>query len=135
MTGKPSVVQNLDSRGLEKKIKTFKANKSLSNYQNVDDNVDMSAFEGLSLKEYLEVKHHICTTEHHQPCSECSSLIEVANAISREGYMRLNKAIKQAWDNRTLACGPIFCFSTNHCIISINVYHFITPLSFNFFLF
>ena len=91
MTGQPSV-KYFDPRGLEGKIRTFKANKSLSNYQIVDDDTDMSVFEGLNLEEYLKVKHHICTTEHSQPCSNCSSLIEIGNEISKEGYMRLNKA-------------------------------------------
>ena len=93
MTGQPSSAQCFDGRGLKEKIRTFKSNKSLSNFQTLDDDVDVSVFEGLnSLKEYLEVRRHICKTEHLQPCSECLSLIEIGNEISREGYMRLNKA-------------------------------------------
>ena len=40
----------------------------------------------------MEVKHHVCTKEHHQLCSGCSSLIEIGREISREGYMTLNQA-------------------------------------------
>lgn len=92
MTGQPSLLQCLEDRGLEDKIRTFKASKLLSNFRIVDDDTDISVFEGLSLKECLEVKHHVCTTEHHQPCSACSSLIEIGKEISREGYMSLNQA-------------------------------------------
>ena len=91
MTGQPSLLQCLEDRGLEDKIRTFKANKLLSNYRIIDDDTDISVFEGLSLEEYLEVKH-VCTTEHHQLCSGCSSLIEIGKEISSEGYMRLNQA-------------------------------------------
>lgn len=53
---------------------------------------DTSVFEGFSLKECLEVKHHVCTTEHHQPCSACSPLIEIGKEVSREGFMSLYQA-------------------------------------------
>ena len=92
MTGQPFVAQPCEDKGLEEKIRTFKANKSLSKYKKVDEDLDVSVFEGLNLKEYLEVKYHICSTEHHQPCLECASLIEIGNEIKKEGYLRLNRA-------------------------------------------
>lgn len=92
MTVQPPVTQCLEEAGLEEKIRTFRANKSLSNYHTVGKDTDMSVFKGLSLQEWLEVKQHICITEHPQPCSGCSSLIKIAHVIIREGYIRLNEA-------------------------------------------
>lgn len=77
---------------LDEKINIFKKQKELYQYRKVNDSLDISVFEGLSLEDYLTVLHHLCCYGHCKPCKKCHPLLKVGNEILKEGYMRLNKA-------------------------------------------
>jgi len=59
--------QSSGDGGLEQKVKTFKANKTLSLFRTIDDDLDVSVFEGLTLSEYLEVKRYLCSAMFDMP--------------------------------------------------------------------
>lgn len=49
------------------------------------DNVYVSLFRGLSLKEYVVARSSNCQIYHTQPCLECQVLLSVAARIVEEG--------------------------------------------------
>ncbi len=64
------------------------------------DNVDISCFRGLSLKEYASVCSADCQSRHTQPCSVCAALLSVANCVEWEGHTRLSTAFKMAFPSQ-----------------------------------
>lgn len=57
-------------------------NKSLSMYQTVKDDIYVSSFEGLSLKQYKDVRAFVCNKEHSQPCTNCEGM-KVVDSVDR----------------------------------------------------
>lgn len=65
--------------------------KALSNYD-VHCGVSISRFEGLTLKQYVEVRKFICKMEHKIPCKSCPGMIQVASVVDEHGYWKLKDA-------------------------------------------
>lgn len=64
------------------------------------DNVYISPFRGLSLREYVSAHSNNCQSYHMQPCLECQALLSVASCILEEGLCMLSEGFKLAFPNR-----------------------------------
>lgn len=71
-----------------------------SSRQKLADNMYVSLFRGLSLKEYTIVHNADRQNRHKQPCSGCAALLLVANYVVREGHITLSKAFKMAFQSQ-----------------------------------
>ena len=96
----PSIVRNplspaLEASGEEVNI-YLKQNRSkaLSKHCQVRDDIFISNFEGLSLKQYRNVVLSICQKEHIQPCSHCEGLSKVAGEVIACGFMKLKSVFQ-----------------------------------------
>lgn len=67
-------------------------NKSLSMYQTVKDDIYVSSFEGLSLKQYKDVRAFVCKKEHNQPCTNCEEMLKVVDKVLTCGFISLKSA-------------------------------------------
>ena len=81
---------------------TKQCNQKLSDSsrQRLADNVYISLFRGLSLKEYVSVRTMDCHSRHTQPCFQCAALTSVANRVEQEGHIRLSTAFKMAFPSQ-----------------------------------
>ena len=61
------------------------------------DNVYISLFRGLSLREYVAARSNNCQSYHMQPCSECKAFLSVASRILEEGFCMLSEGFKLAF--------------------------------------
>ena len=64
------------------------------------DNVYISLFRGLSLREYITARIYNCQSCHMQPCSECQPLLSVASRVLNEGFCMLSEGFKSAFPNQ-----------------------------------
>ena len=77
--------------------------KNLSNYVSLKDNVYVSKFEGLSLHEYVKAMAFVCSNVHKRHGREClhncEGLLNVANIVNEEGFIKLKHAAKLCSSN------------------------------------
>ena len=66
--------------------------KTLSEHQRVRDDIYVSSFEGLSLKQYKDVRAFVCKMEHNQPCTNCEGMMKVVDKVSTCGFITLKSA-------------------------------------------
>ena len=73
----------------------------------VGQEICVSAFEGLSLEEYVEVRSLVCSTTQKQPCENCCGLLQVGNEALRKGFCGLSQLVMaypgaayRPWDAR-----------------------------------
>ena len=94
--------------------------KALSKHTTLQDDIFVSNFEGLSLKEYRNAREVVaCKDGHLQPCNNCIGFIKVADAILAEGFIKLrtaftissptNNSYKAADARRKLLRMPLAC--------------------------
>ena len=60
--------------------------------QQLCDTVHVSLLSGLTLTEYITARSEHCSNAHAQPCIGCSTMLQVADAILKEGYCALSQA-------------------------------------------
>lgn len=77
--------------------KLHERNSKLSNYI-VDGQLAISRFEGMTLSQYVEVREHICKTNHTN-CKVCPPMIHVANTIKNYGFWKLKAAYVCSMDH------------------------------------
>ena len=84
-------------------VKTYieQIKRPLSKFNCVGNDVHVSIFEGLSLINYIEARRYVCCKRHTQPCILCSAMLEVAQKIVEEGYMKLKVAFEAISANIT----------------------------------
>ena len=72
-----------------------------SSKQKQADNVYVSLFCGLSLREYAMAHGADCHSRHMQPCLQCKAMISVSFRIIKEGYYMLSEAFWFAFPDQT----------------------------------
>lgn len=76
-------------------ISLYLQQKDLSQYETLEGNLYVSKFVGLTLKEYIEIRLHICTSTHKTQChKQCAELTKVAKEILKTGFMTLKDAFQ-----------------------------------------
>ena len=68
-----------------------------SSLQKQSEVVYTTNFNGLTLEEYIHVRSYVCSTEHNQPCSQCASMLSIANTVFTNGYCKLSESFKTAF--------------------------------------
>ena len=63
--------------------------RNLADYLKIKDNVYVSVYEGFSLKQYTDIRQFICKQRHPQPSKNCEGLVNVANVILDQGFLKL----------------------------------------------
>ena len=58
------------------------------------DDIFVSTFEGLSLKQYQSVVLFVCQKEHNRPCNSCTGVSNVASEVISCGFMKLKSAFE-----------------------------------------
>lgn len=71
--------------------------RELSKFVTVGQEICVSAFEGLSLEEYVEVRSLVCSTTQKQPCKNCCGLLQVGNEALQKGFLRFKSAFVMAY--------------------------------------
>lgn len=61
-------------------------------HQTVRDDIYVSSFEGLSLKQYKDVLAFVCNKEHIQPCTNCEGMLKVVDKVLTCGFITLKSA-------------------------------------------
>lgn len=84
-------------------VKTYieQIKRSLSKFECISNDVHVSTFEGLRLSEYIDARRYVCCKRHTQPCVLCSAMLEDAEKILEEGYMKLKVAFATVSPNVT----------------------------------
>lgn len=87
-------------------------------HQTVRDDIYVSSFEGLSLKQYKDVLAFVCNKEHIQPCTNCEGMLKVVDKVLTCGFITLKSAFmlsspgvsyKASTARRKLLCMPLAC--------------------------
>lgn len=69
---------------------------NLSDYISLEDNIYISKFEGLTLREYVNARTSICANLHklhsNKCLHNCEGLLKVANIVIKEGFVKLKHA-------------------------------------------
>lgn len=73
--------------------------RTLSEYIKIDSNVYKRKVEGLTLKEYREVREFLCKNYHQEKNCDCMSMIEAANIVLDKGIVPLSKVFKSVFSN------------------------------------
>lgn len=61
------------------------------------ENIYVSLFRGLSLKQYEQACQANCVSCHSQPCVQCVAMLSVASVVLEEGFCALSKAFRSAF--------------------------------------
>jgi len=81
---------SVDGGHLINLYKSQERNSKLSSFD-VEGNVAISRFEGMSLSQYIDLRKHVCKV-FHKNCSVCPSMIQVATTIKKHGFWKLKSA-------------------------------------------
>ena len=65
------------------------------------ENVYITLFRGLSLKEYVTARSADCQIRHMQPCSECSAMIRCAVCVLYQEYCIMCEAFRLSLPDKT----------------------------------
>ena len=68
--------------------------------QKLAQNVYVTLFRGLSLKEYVMARKANCQNQHKQPCSRCSAMLLVAVRVAEAGYCMLAEGFRLAYPDQ-----------------------------------
>ena len=68
--------------------------------QKLAENVYVSLFRGLSLKEYVMARNAYCQDHHFQPCSSCRPMLSLAVRVSEQGYCMLSEGFRFAFPDQ-----------------------------------
>ena len=90
----------------------------MSKHLRVRDDIHVSSFEGLSLKQYKDVRLFVCKKEHSQPCATCEGMVKVVDKVLACGFIPLKSAFmlsspgvsyKASFARRKLLRMPMAC--------------------------
>ena len=76
---------------------TFKNVKKLCSSQKQAENVHVTLFRALSLIEYIYTRSVYCQEKHVQPCSKCSTMLNIAKSVATNGYCQLATGYRSAF--------------------------------------
>lgn len=66
--------------------------KPLSQYVRLKNDIFVSNFKGLSLKQYRAVRLITCNKEHTQLCNTCQGMLKVIEEVLKSGFITLKSA-------------------------------------------
>lgn len=78
-------------------VQKYLSTKSYSRVVIVSKNVYVSSIDNISLKDYILARRSFCMQGHSTDCTECDSLLMVAQSIVDDGYVIMSEAFRKSF--------------------------------------
>ena len=95
MTGAPCVTSSTGSTG--KLVQKYLSTKSYPRVVAVSKNIYVSSINDINLKDYILACRTVCAQKHSATCTECNSLLMIAQSIVDSGYVIMSEAFRKSF--------------------------------------